>query len=182
MPYNFHPPDPLFPTLQLYTDSNNGFETMTDASGHYRYTDLPPHRYGITALKEGYRSQKGSGIFRTLARQDIQCDLELERPAQITGRFLDYETGEPVTGHHLNLISTLYPGGRPYGALNRVDRSGKTPGEFVISNLISGTYYLEVVPDRAEQIVVQAQNVASEPSFYGRSFCDGAVNVGDGEG
>jgi hypothetical protein len=179
MPYNFHPPDPLFPTLKLMTDVPLGFEALTDAAGQYRYPDLPPHRYGITAFKQGYQTQHGPGTIRTVANNDLQCDLTIDRVASISGRFLDATTNAPITGLRINLVVATRAESTNFGLMVAVDKPGKAPGEFEITGLPSEAfYYIEIVPDENESIVVQREPAEASPNFHGRSFYPGVADIG----
>ena len=179
MPYAFHPPDPLFPTLKLMTDVPPGFETLTDAAGRYRYPDLPPRRYGITAFKQGYQTQRGPGIIRTMAAHDLQSDFTIDRVASIRGRFLDHTTNAPIAGLRINLVMEEPAGSTHYGIMFAVDKPGKAPGEFEITGLPSrALYYIEIVPDKSESIAVQTKTAESSPALYGRCFYPGVADIG----
>jgi hypothetical protein len=66
-----------------------------------------------------------------------------------------------------------------YGIMGAVDKPGNAPGEFEITGLPSEAfYYIEIVPDENESIVVQMEPAKSSPSFYGRSFYPGVADIG----
>jgi hypothetical protein len=179
MPYAFRPPDPLFPTLKVMDDVEPGFETVTDADGRYSYPDLPPHRYYITAFKQGYLGQRGPGMIRTVAGHDLRSDFTIGRVASIRGRFADDTTNASILGLRINLAVEWPAGSDGYGIMMAVDKPGKVPGEFEITGLSSeARYFIEIVPAKSEGITVQTKSAEPQPAFYGRSFYPGVADIG----
>ena len=95
-PYILRLPDPLFPTLQLVTDSFIGFQTTTNLDGSYRFEDLPPHRYCLFAHKDGYwwATEAACGrVIRTIAGRDLETNFGVDRAPILKG---DSSTIQPA--------------------------------------------------------------------------------------
>jgi hypothetical protein len=163
----------------MVTDAPFGFETTTDATGHYQYPDLPPHRYCLQWRKQGYwptRDECDLTMVRTTAGRDVQRDVALDRMAAIRGRFLDSTTNAPIKGLRLTAAQETYVQGARQWVTYGVVFTGNESGEFEITRLPAGPVYLEVIPVESERIAVQAEPPSGNP-FYGRSYYPGVADI-----
>ena len=90
--------------VMLFELSGNGemWATRTDADGNYRFSDVDPGTYKLTAVKNGWAHQEYSHTKRSrrAAKLDIEPDSQLtdlnfrlERAAVVLGRVSDQEAG-----------------------------------------------------------------------------------------
>ena len=179
-PYDLHSPDPSFPTLQLTSDSLAGFETTTDAAGRYHFSDLPPHRYCLTADKQGYWVSDDEicqlSMIRTRAGRSAERDLALDRAASLRGRFLDRATNAPIAGLRVVVLQHKYAGGTRQWTSSFGMKAGKSVGEFEVLPP-RGEFYLEIVSNETEKIAVRADRTVSSRPFYGRSYYPGVMDI-----
>jgi hypothetical protein len=179
-PYALRLPDPLFPTLKPVTDSFIGFETTTDATGQYRFSDLPPHRYCLTARKQGYwltdDAMCQSSMIRIRAGRNLQRDLTLDRAPALRGRFVDSSTNTAITGLQLVVLQHKYVGGIRQWTTSYSTRPGPGPGEFEL-NPPRGDFYLEIVPNKGEALSVEPRQDVSTAPFYGRGYYPGVTDI-----
>ncbi len=135
-PFALRLPDPLFPTLKPVTDSFIGFETTTDASGRYRFSGLPAHRYCLSTRKEGYwwvyDDMCQVGMVRTAPGRNLERDLTLDRAPVLRGRLVDNVTGAPIAGLRVVTLQNVFSGGIRQWISYYGMKPGKGPGEFEI--------------------------------------------------
>ncbi|MCC6391559.1 MAG: carboxypeptidase regulatory-like domain-containing protein [Bryobacterales bacterium] len=179
-PYDLHLPDPLFPTLRLVMDSFIGFETTTDATGQYRFPDLPPHRYCLTAKQQGYwwtdDAMCQASMIRIRESANLQRNLTLDRAPTLRGRFLDSSTNTPITGLQLVVLQHRRIGGIRQWTTSYGMRAVSGPGEFELSPP-RGEFYLEIVPSKGETLSVATQQDISTVPFFGRGYYPGVTDI-----
>lgn len=179
-PYALRLPDPLFPTLKLVTDSFIGFQTTTDAAGRYHFADLPPHRYCLTAEKEGYWASDDEmcelSMIRTRAGRTVERDLTLDHAPTLRGRFLDSATNAPIAGLRIIVLQHKYAGGIRQWTTSFGMKAAKGAGEFEVLPP-RGEFYLEIIPNDTEKIAVRAEQSVSTSPFYGRSYYPGVMDI-----
>ncbi len=167
VPYALRLPDPLFPTLQLVTDSFIGFQTTTDAAGRYRFADLPAHRYCLGTSKQGYGyfgdMMCQVDMVRTITGRSVERDLAVARAARLRVRFVDRDTNAPVDGLSVNRLQHEYSSGfQQWTTIGA--QPGKTAGEFEVQP--GKEFYLEIIPDDTEKIAVRPTQSISTRAFY----------------
>lgn len=175
-PYLPGPADPYFSTLHIVTDSFMGFKTTTDAAGRYHFVDLPPHRYWLSADKQGYWAPAGGECQACMVRifrgRSVERDLALDQTAKLGVRLVDAATNAPIEGLRVNMLEHEYVGGfRQWTGSG----SGRPAGEFDVRP--GGEFYLEIVPSDSERIVVRTPHGLATRPFYGRSYYPGVRNV-----
>lgn len=119
----------------------------TSSSGRYRITGLPPGRYSLSPRKEGYGrgpSTRPRRIRVTAGAKIANIDFQVQREAVVAGRVLD-AANQPVQGQRVMVYARGYSQG-----MRSYDLRGAAPtndlGEFRISGLTPGRYYLAAVP------------------------------------
>lgn len=128
------------PARKIRTDSRGAFVVALDAVGSYR----------VEARKRGYIGGGIGGapeyaeVKLTAKKPSIDVWLFLARPAQITGRVVDEDTGKPLAGIRLNASQVskygqVWPAG---GSSGKTD----TSGAFVLGELPPGDYAVEIGP------------------------------------
>ncbi len=132
--------------------------TRTDGSGKFSFEGLPAGKYDLTANKFGLgtatygtTSVRQLGDQITLADGEIHADIKLWflRSASISGRVVDSE-GEPVSGANLTLLRPSRQFGERILA-NAQGASTNDRGEFKITGLDPGQYYLRCIPNGGGQ-------------------------------
>lgn len=119
----------------------------TSSSGRYRITGLPPGLYALFPRKEGYGwgpSARPKRIRVTAGANIANIDFQVQREAVVAGRVLD-AANQPVPGQRVMVYARGFSQG-----IRSYDLRGAAPtndlGEFRISGLTPGRYYLAAVP------------------------------------
>jgi protocatechuate 3,4-dioxygenase beta subunit len=122
----------------------------SDERGRFRFDDVEPGRYSLTAFRTGYATQSygrrsagpgGGAALTVLAGQQVRdLRFRLLPAGVITGRVTD-EDGEPLANARVTALRRGYREGRrqlfPAGMGTTDDR-----GEFRVHSLAPGSYYL----------------------------------------
>jgi len=154
---------------------------MTDANGRYEIRDLPAGRYRVFARRTGYvqmdfgarrpgsygrtlpsDSERGITIELADGQAFAGADFHLARAGVITGHILD-EYGDPLISAFVGASRMDTVGGRrrsvPFAADNTDDQ-----GEYRLSGLPPGTYYVVVSPP--QQVRLSGQSSTYADVFY----------------
>lgn len=149
--------------------------TRTDGSGRFSFEGLPAGKYDLRATKQGIgtaiygaNSVREMGDMITLGDGEIHGDVKLRflRSGTISGRVVDPD-GDPV----VNANVTLLRPGRNLGERILTNAQGANTndrGEYKISGLDPGQYYLRCMPNM--QRGVGGQQIHGEivaPQYYG---------------
>ena len=130
----------------------NRLTAVSDAAGRFRFPDVEPGQYTLTASRNLYASQTygqssgGGGTARIIvARQQSvkSINMKLQPAAVVTGRVLD-EHGEPVPYARVSASRYRYVN----GAREMVSAGGSVTtddrGEYRMFGLTAGKYYISV--------------------------------------
>ncbi|MEZ5278480.1 MAG: carboxypeptidase regulatory-like domain-containing protein [Opitutaceae bacterium] len=125
----------VIPVEGVFVNATNGDlvrVAQTDASGSYTLSDLPAGDWTLTVVPGRFSEYEGSVIL--VSGHDHSFDIELERPAALTGRVTDGE--ESLRGVHAWLT---HPDGHQtlvfFEPTGRIQFGLEVPGEYAISLL-----------------------------------------------
>jgi hypothetical protein len=180
-------------TLTLQGTPRRWATARTDSSGRFQFDGLPEGKYDLRATK----ASEGSAIYGAnhvrelgdtieLAEGEIRGGVTLRflRSASIAGHVYDSD-GEPLADASVNLLRQ----GRNLGApilTNYRQASTDDRGEYRITNVDPGRYYLRVTPQSARRLGGMSESHQSilVEQYYGgaRDSKDTApIHVGGGE-
>ncbi|HZR57237.1 MAG TPA: carboxypeptidase regulatory-like domain-containing protein [Terriglobales bacterium] len=149
--------------------------TLTDSQGHFEFKDLPEAEASISARKPGFfneqelnEGQQFSPGMAHIGPDAPAVALKLMPENVIFGRLT--ADGEPAEAVPIKLISSHIKEGR-----KRWDQAGYTTtdeeGEFRISNLRPGTYYVVAGPSFGRVVA------SADAKGYAEVFYPGAVDI-----
>jgi protocatechuate 3,4-dioxygenase beta subunit len=157
------------------------FTARTDSDGHFRLVGLRTnYSYYITVRKRGYFGALNGTEFASLniqsaspGSQSPELKIPLIPQAILSGRVLD-EYGEPVQGAKVQAGRLLQLRGQP-----SYKEAGSSPvtndkGEFRITGLLPGSYYLLV---RHEDLESDGATTDSKVSNYLPTYFPGTGNL-----
>ncbi len=126
---------------------------LTDRSGHFVFSGLPPGRYTIWVQRFNYFGPLQNGFLSSTASSTITLDgvksvppldLFLTQGMAITGRVVD-PLGQPAIGMPVTAYRSTYNEGKPMWT-QVVSRPIDDRGEYRLSPLPPGDYYVGVTP------------------------------------
>jgi len=132
--------------------------TTADGAGRFAFAERQPGRYHVRVEADGYLSDfliqdgRGTAEFDLHGGDRKNANVRLWREATIKGRVLD-ELGRPMSGIDVAAIVEIFEGGRRYLSRTRDASivSTNEKGEFQISQLRPGRYFLEAFSGRSTQ-------------------------------
>ncbi len=142
--------------VSLKTENQARYLTKTDDTGAYHFSDLPPGDYDLQVERHGFITasyddpgQDGEANSLTVkAGQELSSiDVSLELAGVISGTVLD-EDGEPVRGVPVSALHPFFrPGGQETLEATETELTDDL-GNFRLSALESGSYYVHAGGDR----------------------------------
>jgi protocatechuate 3,4-dioxygenase beta subunit len=131
--------------------AGGNYTAVTNADGIFRIEQIAPGRYHLFAERTGYvegtrRGNHGQGRILTLAAgQDLKdIQIRLAAAATVTGRVTD-EDGDPLENAEVSVLRRTFVSGRARWQQIGSERTNDL-GEYRISSLPSGNYYISVNP------------------------------------
>ena len=133
------------PKSELPKVTTKTLTAATDAAGKFRFENVPPGTYWLTAKKVGYGDgkypERGEDSVRLSSGQELkQADLRMVPHATVSGRVLD-EDGEPYPGAMVSAMTYDFSSGRRRLAPKDVVQTNNK-GEFSLGKIPPGHYFL----------------------------------------
>jgi len=147
------------------------FTGRTTAEGRFEVGGLPPGRYVVTAIAEGFLpasfgalgiGEPGVPVRITAGSRVSDLRIALERPATVGGRVVDTD-GNAVPSL-VHAMTTSWIGAQPSlrrAATTRTEAGGR----YTIAGLVPGPYVILVVPT-AEPAAAPDRMMGYPPTFY----------------
>ena len=154
---------------------------LTDASGVFRFSGLPPARYGISIGKPHYIAHARSIELRDSSREDLR--IELAPLGTIEGKVSDQHR-QPVSGANVILIQSMIVDGARQTVAQRTigtdDRGAfrfwdVEPGHFLLKAQIAGSGTIQYSGDYLPHIGGGYSGFA--PTYFGGPTADSATPV-----
>jgi hypothetical protein len=165
--------------------------TTTDGQGSFRFQPDKEGAYSFGALKDGYsvltnNAVPGTGRIMSVEVRKGDSLHEIQflmgRSGQISGKLVDWDSGEPIANREVVAESILYLREMPrvmYGRQATTDKQG----EFVVSGLDPGKYVIAFNQRLTSRPILQADPPAREANRidedYQRSFWPGGGTLDD---
>ncbi len=154
--------------------------TTTDAKGHFTLVDLDPGRYYFRGWRSGYlmmyygaRKQGLDGTVVQLDAGQSVSDIAFKLiPAGVIAGTVHDSDGEIIEGASINLASLRYVNGKPTVVGDSTDVRTDDRGEYRITQLSAGKYYVGVVPessggwDSVERSPNMGPTETAVPTYY----------------
>ncbi len=159
--------------LTPWSGSGASYRATTDQSGHFSFHTIPPGDYWLRGVHTGYLEAvlgsrrpdtKGTMLRLKAGATLLELQLKLTRASIITGKVID-DSGEPV-------VQALVEAYKPvwlHGHLEYNQSGGRTndSGEFRITGLPAGRYYLYASSDEAPYVEEQGKPEKRRlPAFF----------------
>jgi hypothetical protein len=128
----------------------SSYSGITDVAGHFKFENVEPGSYLISAGRDGFIFQLMGGTFGRTFKPLIvdeeqhvtDLSVKLIPLAVVSGHVFD-EDGDPIAGANVQALHNTYPQGR-----RQLDLAGfwntNDLGEFQLINLQPGRYYFQV--------------------------------------
>ena len=108
-------------------EARDCFSATTDAQGLFRIENFPPDaQAGLSASKDGMAQQKKNGIWNFRSGQK-DIELVLSPAGNIEGKVVVEETGRPLAGVKIQIMSTTGNGRLPEPAVSGSDGTFRIP-------------------------------------------------------
>ncbi len=169
---------------QLNSRSMSAFVAATDASGHYKFENVDPGRYNLSADKTGFVQQQygakgpsrpGTMLTLTAGQNLKDAVFKLTPQGVVTGRVVD-EDGDPVRGVILQSQTYRYSNGKkqlmPSGMATTNDL-----GEYRIFGLAPGRYYVTAFHQSQQQQAVVVDPKKNYEEGYGPVYYPNAASA-----
>lgn len=135
---------------------------ISTPDGTFSFDDVPPGPCSVTATAEGYLP--GADLPKWLTvRKPQTVEIQLIKPAVISGRIVDSETNKPVSGIRVVAWKASYQFGRFTQGSDSEDVISDKDGAFQIEKVIPGPYFLEMVAPEAEEQILTGDDATTNP-------------------
>ncbi len=137
----------------MFTTENPLGTAKTGPDGAFRFEPTELGNYYVSVVKEGYGNSgpmyRGStttaSVTLTAIRPLQELRFVLARPAQITGRLVDEETGKPIANYPVSALQDNYGRGQRF-PMRAASATTDAEGRFVLKGVTPAEYLLGVTP------------------------------------
>jgi hypothetical protein len=99
--------------LNNFRDQTAKYRTMTDGSGRFVLSDIPPGQYTVRSERDGYFGTHGTTATVTVvSNKTAAASLSMVQGATVGGTIRD-EDGEPLANATVEIFQIIYPNGYP---------------------------------------------------------------------
>jgi len=137
--------------------SSTASTTVTDSQGAFRFQPNDFGHYKVEVKLEGYRIvpslvnldqnlQNPATVVITHGNPSESANFTLARPAEITGRVADDETGLPLARFPVAAVELRYSRGRASFGFGGMRAVTDQDGRFVFNGILPGNYVVETLP------------------------------------
>jgi len=151
--------------------------TLTDSNGHFEFSGLPAAHVNVTARKPGFfgdeelESGANQPSVVTVGADTPSVTVKLTPESIISGK-VEASDGEPIEDIPIRVISSRIVDGRKHWE-PRANAMTNEDGEFRVSNLPPGVYYVEAGPGASFR-VRRARRLNLGEEGYTTAFYPGA--------
>jgi hypothetical protein len=146
---------------------------VTDARGEFRFQPEEEGTYFIKATKEGYapQSENGAPEFGDTVQVSAlgkggadEKVITLGRSGSVTGRLVNWDSGEPITNRAVTVAPFFYLNGRPVRGTQAPEIKTDRDGQFTSKALTPGKYVIVIDPQNVKGSKRFEANPAEEDS------------------
>ena len=158
---------------------------ITDGAGRFTLPDIPPGRYRLNAVRNGFLSvnygatrpqRPGTSLNLAAAEQRSAVTLHLIPSQSVSGNVLDAE-GDPLPGIQVSLYTRRMDRGKPHYSLSVTTATNQQGHYDLAANILPGQYWAlaqgRFVPAlRTRPVAVIGETLPPEtvaPQFYSRA-------------
>ncbi len=142
--------------------------TTSDADGAFRFRDLPPNSYVVSAGSVQYaRAALPDSVVvadtSNISGLELRLTKRFEAFATIEGTVRSAGDGSPVEGAYVQIYSRWDANGSPRDSLAIVFETGAVTdanGAYRLENVVPGTYFFDVYADRYAAFEIEEISVA----------------------
>ena len=175
-------------TLMMINETTRrAYNATSDAEGKYKIEKIEPGRYTLNATRFGFvrqtygarsNTQPGGNLTLAPAQKMTGADFKMTPQGVIIGRVVD-EDGDPVQFSMVQVSRARFQGGQrrmvPAGGASTNDI-----GEFRVSGLPAGRYYLSATASRNEAMIMANIGGSAQPvsdQGYGTVYYPGTPHI-----
>jgi protocatechuate 3,4-dioxygenase beta subunit len=144
--------------------TRSGYMEMTDVAGHFRFENVAPGSYRISAVRDRFTRSNGKPLQVDEEQQIKDLSIKLIPLAAVSGHVFD-EDGDPIAAARIQVVRNTYAQGRRQ-LIPGESVSTNDLGEFQFINLEPGRYYFQAnIPSRIPYWSVSVRSVRPEESY-----------------
>ena len=143
------------------------YTAVSAADGSFRIVDILPGRYHLFAERAGWleidkhRARSDGRVLTLAAGQEVKdLTIRLQAAAVVRGRVTD-EDGDPLSNAQVTVLRQTFVSGRSKWEQAGAERTNDL-GEYRVSGLPAGNYYLSVSPPPDFKSLIEAAGAAAK--------------------